>query len=94
MIELLAIDVAKQSFRVHGVPADGRMISRHVGRSRLVALPERLAPAVVAMEARATAPFYADPHWTRALPDRTCRCISALGELIMPCMIQRPRSCA
>src|SRR5690349_1656058 len=40
---------------------DGRVISRRVGRAKLLGLVESLAPKVVAMEACATA-----HHWARA----------------------------
>ncbi len=61
-MDMLAIDLAKQSFHGHGVTADGRAISRRVGRSRLVGLVESLAPTAIAMEACATAHV-----WARAL---------------------------
>ena len=31
-MQMLAIDLAKQSFHVHGVNSDGEVISRHIGR--------------------------------------------------------------
>lgn len=60
-MEMLAIDLAKQSFHVHGVAADGRVVSRRVGRAKLLALVEGLAPKTIAMEACATA-----HHWARS----------------------------
>src|SRR4051794_29628002 len=54
-MQMLAIDLAKQSFHVHGVDVDGRVVSRRVGRSKLVALVASLSPKVIAMEACATA---------------------------------------
>lgn len=60
-MHMLAIDLAKQSFHVYGITADGEVISRRVGRSRLMSMVETLAPAVIAMEACATA-----HHWARA----------------------------
>ena len=59
-MQLLAIDLAKRSFHVHGVDADGEVVSRRVGRSRLTALVDQLDPAIIAMEACATA-----HHWGR-----------------------------
>jgi transposase len=61
IMEMLAIDLAKQSFHVHGVTVDGRVVSRRVGRAKLLALVESLAPQAIAMEACATA-----HHWARA----------------------------
>jgi hypothetical protein len=55
-MRLLAIDLAKRSFHVHGVDADGGVISRRVGRSRLTALVDQLDPAVIAMGAGWCAP--------------------------------------
>ena len=60
-MELLAIDQAKQSFHVHGVTADGRVVSRRVGRAKPLALVEVLSPRMIAMEACATA-----HHWARS----------------------------
>jgi transposase len=61
VMHMRAIALAKPSFHVHGVDAEGRVISRRVGRAKLLGLVERLGPAVVAMEACATA-----HHWARA----------------------------
>lgn len=59
-MQLLAIDLAKRSFHVHGVDAAGAVISRRVSRCKLAGLVERLGPETVAMEACATA-----HHWAR-----------------------------
>lgn len=59
-MQMLAIDLAKQSFHVHGVDADGQVISRRVSRAKLPAVVASLAPKVIAMEACATA-----HHWAR-----------------------------
>ena len=66
-MQMLAIDLAKQSFHVHGVDAEDRVISRRVGRAKLMGLVTRLGPAVVAMEACATA-----HHWARAFIAAGC----------------------
>ena len=58
-MQMLAIDLAKQSFHVHGINSDGEIISRRVGRQGLPALVEKLDPEVVAMEACATAHYWA-----------------------------------
>jgi transposase len=57
-MQMLAIDLAKQSFHVHGVSADGKIVSRRVGRHGLPALVDKLDPEVVAMEACATAHYW------------------------------------
>lgn len=60
-MQMLAIDLAKQSFHVHGIAVDGQIISRRVGRAKLLAMVESLAPRIIVMEACATA-----HHWARA----------------------------
>ena len=60
-MQMLAIDLAKQSFHVHGIAVNGQIISRRVGRAKLLAMVESLAPRIIAMEACATA-----HHWARA----------------------------
>jgi hypothetical protein len=47
-MQMLAIDLGKQSFHVHGVSADGAVVSRRVGRQKLAALVESLDPKVIA----------------------------------------------
>jgi len=64
---MLTIDLAKQSFHVHGIDAVGRVISRRVGRAKLLGPIESLAPKVVAMEACAT-----PHHWARAFLGTGC----------------------
>jgi transposase len=66
-MQMLAIDLAKQSFHIHGIDTDGRVVSRRVGRAKLLELVESLAPKVVAMEACATA-----HHWARAFLGTGC----------------------
>ena len=58
-MQMLAIDLGKQSFHVHGVSADGEVVSRRIGRQKLAALVESLDPKVIAMEACATAHYWA-----------------------------------
>lgn len=57
-MQLLAIDLGKQSFHVHGITDDGEVVSKKVGRSRLAATVQELSPETVAMEACASA-----HHW-------------------------------
>ena len=59
-LELLAVDLAKQSFHVHGIDPDGIIISRKVSRAKLLDLIGHLDPKIVAMEACASA-----HHWGR-----------------------------
>ena len=59
-LELLAIDLGKQSFHVHGIDGDGVVVSRKVSRAKLAGVIEDLAPTVIAMEACASA-----HHWVR-----------------------------
>lgn len=58
-MQMLAIDLAKLSFHVHGVTRDGKVVSRRVGRPKLMTLVDSLAPTVIAMEACATAHYWA-----------------------------------
>lgn len=57
-LELLAIDLGKQSFHLHGIDADGVIVSRKVSRAKLVEAVGDLAPAAVAMEACASAHYW------------------------------------
>lgn len=59
-MQMLAIDLGKRSFHIHGVDADGVVVSRKVSRAKLFATVEALAPTTVAMEAGASA-----HHWGR-----------------------------
>ena len=58
--ELVAIDLGKQSFHLHGVSSDGVVLSKKVARSKLVVAVGELAPTRVAMEACPSA-----HHWGR-----------------------------
>ena len=60
-ISILAIDLAKNSFQVCGVKADGVVVfNRSVSRTRLISLLSDQQPCIVAMEACATS-----HHWGR-----------------------------
>lgn len=59
-MKMLAIDRGKQSFHLHGIDADGVVISRKVSRARLESAVAELAPEIIAMEACASA-----HHWGR-----------------------------
>ena len=58
--DLVAIDLGKQSFHLHGVSSDGVVLSRKIGRANLFAAISELAPTRVAMEACPSA-----HHWGR-----------------------------
>ena len=58
--ELVAIDLGKQSFHLHGVSSDGVVLSRKIGRANLFAAISELAPTRIAMEACPSA-----HHWGR-----------------------------
>lgn len=49
--QLVAIDLGKQSFHLHGVSSDGVVLSRKVTRTKLFTTIHELAPASIAMEA-------------------------------------------
>ncbi len=57
-MQMLAIDLAKQSFHVHGISEDGEIVSRRVGRQGLTALVTTLAPKVIAETICATAHYW------------------------------------
>ncbi len=60
-ISILAIDLAKNSFQVCGVKANGVVVfNRSVSRTRLLQLLSAQEPCIVAMEACATS-----HHWGR-----------------------------
>jgi hypothetical protein len=47
-MHILAVDLAKQSFHVHGAKVDGEFVSRRVGRKGLPTLVEKLNPQIIA----------------------------------------------
>ena len=57
-MDLLAIDLGKQSFHIHGITSEGEIISRKVSRVKFKDVVASLAPVTVAMEACANA-----HHW-------------------------------
>ena len=59
-MQLLAIDLAKQVFHVHGVGPSGVVVSKRVRRAKLVAIVAELNPAIIAMEACSSS-----HHWGR-----------------------------
>jgi transposase len=59
-LELMAIDLGKSSFHIHGIEGDGVIISRKVSRTKLADVIRDIAPTTIAMEACASA-----HHWGR-----------------------------
>jgi transposase len=55
---LLAVDLGKRSFHVHGIDSDGVIVSRKTSRSKLIQTIEELAPETIAMEACASAHYW------------------------------------
>lgn len=68
-MDLLAIDLGKQSFHIHGITSEGEIISRKVSRAKFKDVVASLAPVTVAMEACASA-----HHWGRQF--------EALGSMV------------
>ena len=56
--EMVAIDLGKLSFHLHGVSSDGVVLSRKVSRAKLFAVVTELAPAIIAMEACPSAHYW------------------------------------
>ena len=54
-MQLLAIDLGKQSFHIHGITDDGEVISKKVSRSKLEATVLKSAPETLVMETCASA---------------------------------------
>jgi transposase len=48
---LLAIDLGKPSFHIHGIDSEGMIISRKASRPKLIGIIKELAPEMIAMEA-------------------------------------------
>jgi hypothetical protein len=55
---LLAIDLGKRSFHIHGIDSDGVIVSCKRSRSKLIETIEELAPETIAMEACASAHYW------------------------------------
>ena len=58
-LELLAIDLGKRSFHLYGIDSDGVILSRKVSRTKLAEVVGEIAPKVIAMEACASAHYWA-----------------------------------
>ena len=66
-MQLLAIDLGKQSFHIHGITDGGEVISKKVSRSKSEATVLKLAPEIPAMESSASA-----HHWCRQFETVGC----------------------
>lgn len=59
-ISIIGLDLAKQVFQVHGARVDGSVVLRKkLTRGQLLAFFSKLPPCIVAMEACATAHYWA-----------------------------------
>ena len=65
---LVAIDLGKHSFHLHGVSSDGVVLSRKVSRTKLFAAISELAPSSIAMEACPGAHY-----WGRRFQEAGCQ---------------------
>jgi transposase len=59
-LDMLAIDIGKRSFQIHGIDADGCIVSRKISRGKLAISVEQLDPQIVFMEACGSS-----HHWGR-----------------------------
>ena len=85
-MEILAIDLGKQSFHLHGIDADGVVISRKVSRAKLENAVTELDPAIVAMEACASA-----HHWGRRF---SASGLGAYSGYLIGCQNQLGTTCS
>ena len=58
-LELLAIDLGKRSFHLYGIDTDGVILSQKVSRAKLAEVVGDLGPRAIAMEACASAHYWA-----------------------------------
>jgi transposase len=56
--DMVAVDLGKQSFHLHGVSGDGVVLSRKVSRAKFFATVTELAPPNIAMEACPSAHYW------------------------------------
>lgn len=68
-MHMLAIDLGKQSFHIYRITDDGEVVSRKVGRAKLVDAVTRLRPQLVAMEACASSHHWG---WSRSCIAGSC----------------------
>ena len=72
-LELLAIDLGKRSFHLYGIDTDGVILSQKVSRAKLAEVVGNLAPTAIAMEACASAHY-----WARCWLAAGARCASSI----------------
>jgi transposase len=77
--ELVAIDLGKSSFHLHGVDRDGVVLSRKISRGKLHTAVCDLAPARIAMEACPGA-----HHWGRLFQDAGIRVLLIHPRFVRP----------
>jgi len=58
-LKLLAIDLGKRGFHIYGIDTDGVILSRKVSRAKLAEVVGELGPRAIAMEACASAHYWA-----------------------------------
>ena len=76
-LELLAIDLGKRSFHVYGIDTDGVILSQKVSRAKLAEVVGHLAPKAIAMEACASAHYWAR-CWLAAGSPPAAKCASSI----------------
>jgi transposase len=74
-LEMLAIDLGKRSFHIHGIDQDGVVVSRKVSRAKLCEAVEILNPTTVTMQACASSHYWgrrfrAEGHCVRLVNPR------------------------
>lgn len=77
--ELVAIDLGKSSFHLHGVDRAGGVLSRKVTRTKLFAAVSELAPTCVAMEACPGAHY-----WGRLFEEASIRAVLIHPRFVRP----------
>jgi transposase len=71
-VKTIGLDIAKSSFQVHGVDADGQVVfRRQLKRRNVLAFFQKVPSCLVGMEACATS-----HHWSRELHGPAGRMIS------------------
>ena len=69
-MQMLAIDLGKQSFHIYGITGDGEVVSQKVSRAKLTDAVTKLQPQSVAMEACASS-----HHWGRVFEGQGYTCL-------------------
>ena len=85
-MQLLAIDLGKRSFHIHGITDDGEVISKKVSRAKLEAAVLELAPESLAMEACASA-YHEVTKRGRSYRDSMPRVCHGNGPRVFLCVL-------